>query len=125
MKKQNKKSLLNLIESISKNIRNNIDNTMELDSKVIISNEDLNDIIFLVRLCSNLNDSNSIPKLAEDFDIKLGTLNGLMSGKRLRFRTKTLTGLLDDIELFANMKLTDDDNTSVDNNSDSDESHFN
>ncbi|GJF94460.1 hypothetical protein [Staphylococcus argenteus] len=46
MKKQNKKSLLNLIESISKNIRNNIDNTMELDSKVIISKEDLNDIIF-------------------------------------------------------------------------------
>ena len=125
MKKQNKKSLLNLIESISKNIRNNIDNTMELDSKVIISKEDLNDIIFLVRLCSNLNDSNSIPKLAEDFDIKLGTLNGLMSGKRLIFRTKTLTGLLDDIELFANMKLTDDDNNSVDNNSDSDESQFN
>ena len=124
MKKQNKKSLLNLIESMSKNIRNNIDNTMQLDSKVLISKEDLNDIIFLVRLCSNLNDSNSIPKLAEDFDTKTDTLNGLMSGKRLRFRTKTLTGLLDDIELFANMKLTDEDNNSVDNNSDSDESHF-
>lgn len=103
------KTLFNhFVASCIKDVQKNIDEAEILDSKIFISHEDMNDIIFLIRLANYLNGSSSIPKLIESFDTKYGTINSIIhhrNDERLRYRKKTLEVLIADIERFFEAKL--------------------
>ena len=120
MKDKTKELFNGFVTNCLNDVKENINEAEVLDSKIFISRDDLNDIIFLIRLANDLNGS-SIPKLVDNFDTKYGTINNIIHNKKegqLRYRKQTIETLIADIELFFEHTLNlanDNQNEQFDN----------